>query len=70
MKASEIFESTNPVDVITVDVPLMVRLLEFAKEDAKTDMELHVVTENLIRLSTDGKVLSMAHYDDIITQHE
>jgi hypothetical protein len=31
----------NPKDTITVDVPLFIRLLEYAREDAKTDMDLH-----------------------------
>jgi hypothetical protein len=68
MKASDLFESNNPVDTITVDVPLMIRLFEFAKEDAKSDLELHVATENLIRLSEGGKTLGMADYATIVAQ--
>jgi len=30
----------NPQDKITVDVPLFIRLLEYAREDAKTDIDL------------------------------
>lgn len=55
-------------DVISVDVPLMIRLLEYAREDAKTDMDLHKITENMLGL---GKsVLSMNNYDDIVKQVE
>ena len=32
---------SNPTDIISVDVPLFIRLLEYAREDAKTDMDLH-----------------------------
>jgi hypothetical protein len=56
----------NPQDVVTMDIPLLIRLLEYSREDAKTDMDLHNVTEMLIKLSTTGNVLSMAHYDRIV----
>ena len=56
----------NPTDKITVDVPLFIRLLEYAREDAKTDMDLHNVAENIIKLSENGKTLTMAQYDDIV----
>lgn len=36
---------TNLSDKITVDVPLFIRLLEYAREDAQTDMDLHNVAE-------------------------
>jgi hypothetical protein len=57
---------SNPTDIISVDVPLFIRLLEYSREDAKTDMDLHDVAENIIRLSAEGKPLTMANYDDII----
>ena len=56
----------NPTDKITVDVPLFIRLLEYAREDAKTDMDLHNVAENAIKLSETGKTLTMVQYDDIV----
>jgi hypothetical protein len=56
----------NPSDKITVDVPLFIRLLEYAREDAKTDMDLHNVAENIIALSETGKTLTMAQYDEIV----
>ena len=55
----------NPKDTITVDVPLFIRLLEYAREDAKTDMDLHYVVENIISLSASGKTLTMADYESI-----
>jgi len=45
----------NPADKITVDVPLFIRLLEYAREDAKTDMDLHKVAENILSMSEGGK---------------
>jgi hypothetical protein len=56
----------NPKDTITVDVPLFIRLLEYAREDAKTDMDLHNVAENIIDLSEEGQVLSMDDYNAIV----
>jgi hypothetical protein len=60
----------NPRDIITVDVPLFIRLLEYAREDAQTDMDLHDVTENIISLSASGKILSMDDYSTIIGSQE
>jgi len=56
----------NPTDKITVDVPLFIRLLEYAREDAKTDMDLHKVTENILSLSEEGSTLTMDQYDEIV----
>jgi hypothetical protein len=53
-------------DMISVDVPLFIRLLEFAREDAKGDLDLHVVAENIISLSIPGQILTMDNYNDIV----
>ena len=58
-------EETNPTDKITMDVPLFIRMLEYAREDAKTDMDLHDVTEKALTLSTSGNTLTMADYESI-----
>lgn len=56
----------NPQDVVTMDIPLLIRLLEYAREDAQTDMDLHDVTERLIQLSTSGDTLTMHQYNQIV----
>ena len=56
----------NPRDVITIDVPLFIRLLEYAREDAQTDMDLHSVAENAISLALSGKTLTMDDYVSIV----
>ena len=56
----------NPEDTVTMDIPLLIRLLEYAREDAETDMDLHNVTDMLIELSKDGDVLTMDNYDQIV----
>ena len=60
----------NPRDIITVDVPLFIRLLEYAREDTQTDMDLHDVTEKIISLASSGKILSMDDYSTIIGSQE
>lgn len=58
----------NPsnVNTITMDIPLFIRMLEYAKEDAKTDMDLHSATERAIKLCKDGKPLTMNNYNSIV----
>ncbi len=65
-KVSKLAEGENPKDVISMDVPLFIRLLEYAREDAKTDMDLHNVTERVIAMSARGETLSMDQYDGIV----
>jgi hypothetical protein len=50
-------ETFNPVDTVRLNIPLFIRLLEYAREDAKTDMDLHDVVERVIKLSQSGKTL-------------
>ena len=59
-------EQFNPSDKITLDVPLFIRLLEYAREDAKTDMDLHNVAEKAISLSETGRTLTMNDYDSLV----
>ena len=60
----------NPKDTIKLDVPLFIRLLEYAREDAQTDMDLHDVAENIISLSASGKTLTMDDYSSIVGSQE
>lgn len=52
-------------NIISMDIPLFMRILEYAREDASDDLDLHFVTENVIRLSS-TKPLTMADYRDIV----
>ena len=63
-------EQNNQRDVITVDIPLFIRLLEFAREDATDDMKLHDVAEKLIKLCQDGDIMTMEQYDEIVGSKE
>ena len=68
-KEKKIKEELDKVDTVTMDIPLLIRVLEFAREDAKTDMDLHKVVENLIKMR-DGGTLSMSEYDKIVAIKE
>lgn len=59
-------EAVNPTDRVTMDVPLLLRIMEYSKEDAKTDMDLHHVVEKLVELSANGQALNMDNYNDIV----
>jgi hypothetical protein len=52
-------------DVVKLDVPLFIRLLELAREDIKQDADLHDLAEAVIKLSQEG-VATMADYDAIV----
>ena len=56
----------NPTDILKMDVPLFIRLIEFAR----TDMELHDVTEKLTSMCKRGNTLTMHDYDKIVGQEE
>jgi DNA-binding ferritin-like protein len=53
------------MDIIRLDVPLFIRLLELAREDVKQDADLHDIAEAVIKLSQEG-VATMADYDQIV----
>jgi membrane protein required for beta-lactamase induction len=65
-KKNNNMEQFNPTDKVTLDIPLFIRLLEYAREDAKTDMDLHNVAEKAIAASETGKTLTMAEYDSLV----
>ena len=63
-------EVENKPDVVKLDIPLIIRLFEYAREDAKTDMDIHNVTEMLIQLSERGDTLTMDNYDQIVGEQK
>ena len=54
------------MDIIKLDVPLFIRLLELAREEVKQDADLHDVAEAVIKLSQQG-VATMDDYDSIVS---
>ena len=59
-------ETVDPVDIATLDIPLLIRIMEYAREDANTDLDLHDVAEKLIALSKDHDYLCMDNYNEIV----
>lgn len=53
------------MDAVKLTLPIFIRLLEYAKEDAKTDMDLHFVAEYVARHGEE-KPLTMKDYTKII----
>lgn len=57
----------NPPDVIRMDVPLFIRMMEYAKENAKTDQELHQMTERAAAMSHE-RSLTMEDYESLVAE--
>lgn len=69
---TEISISTAPADTpetssdcIRMDVPLFIRVLEYAHENAKTDQEMHELTERAVSMSRD-RTLTMEDYEALV----
>jgi hypothetical protein len=60
----------DEVDTVTLDIPLLLRVMEYSKEDAKTDMDLHHAVEKMIELSKQSEKLSMDHYEAIVGEQK
>jgi hypothetical protein len=57
-------------NTVWLDVPLMVRLMEYAKEEAADDVELHAIVERMFDMCCDEKPLMMEDYVKIIAKSE
>lgn len=58
----------NEHDVLHINVPLFLKLLEYAREDSFSDEDLHWITERAISLTNHGYTLTMAHYLKIVPE--
>ena len=58
--------SINPTDTIKVDIPLLIKLLEYARENASGDLDLHDLAEKLVILSDRGRTLTMRDYELVV----
>ena len=62
-----VFESDNPEDTVNMDVPLLIRSLEHAREEIQSDVQLHSFVERLLALGKNGqRVLSMSDYASLV----
>ena len=60
----------NPIDTVEMDVPLLIRALEYARENVKNDIELHKVVERMIAAAQNGETLNMDDYNMIFGDSE
>ena len=56
----------NKEDFITINVPLLIRLLEWAHEDCKSDVEIHNLVQKAIELSLNNDKLEMQDYENLL----
>ena len=59
-------QAPDQADVICVDVPLFIRLMEYAREDAQSDVDLHKLAEKIVARCADGGCASMNDYDELV----
>lgn len=57
-----IIEQKEPPKV-SMDIPFLIRLLEYAREELKSDVDLHKVVAKMITL--DNKLITMKDYSKI-----
>jgi len=58
----------DKTDIIHIDVPTFIRLLELSREEIKGDEPLHIIAEKVVELSKNGPV-TMDSYDEIIASY-
>lgn len=58
--------STEEDYAVALSVPLLLRLLEFAREDANSDLDLHFIAENVVKVGDHKSHLTMKDYDEIL----
>ena len=51
---------------VSLTVPLFLRLLEWSREEAATDAELHKLTEALSTLNVTKSYVTMDHYHTLL----
>ena len=60
-EASKGEKTSDQTDHVSFDIPLLIRILEHAREGIKSDVELHDMVERIVALRTQG-VLNMSDY--------
>lgn len=56
----------DQIDDIRINIPLLIRILEWAREESKSDIQVHKVVERIIKLSKIKSPLTMNNYLEII----
>lgn len=60
--------SQDPVDAVTMDIPLFLLLMEYAKEHAKEDVDLHQLAEKANKLGKERGILSSEDYNELVDE--
>lgn len=60
-------KAADQIDTVTMDVPLLIRIMEYCREDIKTDVDLHKIATNMVNAK---RVLTMADYEVLVTPHQ
>lgn len=63
-------ESLGQEDIAHVNIPTLIRLFEYMREDVKDDVVIHEVTERIVELCNQGKTVTMDDYEYIIRKPE
>ena len=63
-------DSESVDDVVSCNSSLLIRLLEWAKEDANEDVDLHKAIERALKMSNGDKTLKMDDYSKIVGASE
>lgn len=66
-KRDHMSEAVDRKDTIVFDIPLLIRVLEFAREELKSDVLLHKMVERLISIRGKG-TLTMNQYGRIVKE--
>jgi len=69
LKADEVppAPQTDPMDLVTMDIPLLIRLFELMHEDVQDDAELHEIATRILEVSKQtNSPLTMEHYNEIL----
>lgn len=64
-------ESLNEEDIARINVPTLIRLFEYIREDVKSDIPIHTMTEKIIEIcNNENRHVTMDDYESIIGQSE
>jgi hypothetical protein len=44
-------EGVQGIDAISISIPLFIRCMEYAREDAKSDLDLHLAMERMLQVA-------------------
>ena len=62
---------TDPMDLVTMDIPLLIRLFELMHEEVQDDAELHEIATRILEVSKQSEgPLTMENYNEILNGND